>query len=126
MLKKNPEITAVLFRDEFDDEEIFDTRKEDFRLAFTVEDYFTNENRLDERYVKWFVKHTTIIDGKSEAREIPAYRCSDTDYAQFHPIDESAEGLLNKLKLDPKRGLYCIDWNGAGIELQGNMHSDIS
>ena len=70
MLKNNPDVSAVLFREEFTEDEIFDARKEDFRLAFTVEDFTTNENRIDDRYLKWFVQHSLVIDGVATNREI--------------------------------------------------------
>ena len=118
--RTNPDVSAVLFREEFSDKEIFDINAEGFRLAFTVENYNTNENKVDPRYLKWFVQHTYVIDGVSTAREIPYHKCTAEDMAQFHPGSEQSADLLQRLVTDPKRGGYCIDWKGSDVHLQAN------
>ena len=54
------------------------------------------------------------------SRNIPYKKCNQEDYDEFHPVLPGYVSLLDSLKKEPKRGLYCIDWKEANINLQGN------
>ena len=90
-----------------------------------MEDYFKSGSTLDPLWVKPFVRLYTVDNGKESAREIPTHRCTEEDYAQFYPVEEGSIDLLEKLKNDPKRGLYCIDFKANDIVLQGNERNKL-
>ena len=76
--------------------------------------------KIDERYIKMFVRVTGQIDGESFTREIPFDKCTDADYAEFLPVSDGSAYLLNELKTNPKRGLWCINMEEADISIFGN------
>lgn len=52
------------------------------------------------------------IEGEDATYEVPFHQCTDEDYAKFMPPNKAATAGLDKRKKDPKRGLWCIDWEG--------------
>ena len=54
----NPNVSQILERNIYTDTEIFDLYQEKFRLAFTLEDYFTSEMKIDPNYIKFVVRAT--------------------------------------------------------------------
>ena len=88
-------------------------------MAFTMENYFSGQTLDDPRYVKWVATYEVVQDGKIDSKELPVYQCSDEDYAKFYPFDERSEPQLQKMRTEQDMHLYCIDWEGADIELYG-------
>ena len=39
--------------------------------------------------------------------------CTDDDYAEFYPITSGEEKELSKIRSEPNRGLFCLDWDEA-------------
>lgn len=118
----NPNVSQLLVKNFFSETDQLVLKDEDFRLAFTLEDYFKPEMKIDVRYVKIIVRSTgtkTGKDGKSVAinRKIPYRKCDEEDYDEFHPIEPGYVSLLDSLKKDPKRGMYCVDWKEANLNL---------
>ena len=54
----NPNVSQVIQRNFYSEKDIFDTKKEKWRIAFTLEEYLKNEMKTDERYIKMFVRVT--------------------------------------------------------------------
>ena len=54
------------------------------------------------------VSHETILD---------FHQCTAEDYEQFAPPTADSLALLEHYKTDDKRGLFCLDWDQLGDEL---------
>ena len=81
-----------------------------FRIAFTVEDFYAPHRfKDDDRYVKWVFRRLGLKDGVYFERFIPHHRCTESDYAEFFPIEENMEKKLNTIKSDPNRDFFCLD-----------------
>lgn len=52
----NPSISQILQQSYFTDEDVFNTREENFRIAFSLEGYSDKKQKLDPKYVKSFVR----------------------------------------------------------------------
>lgn len=91
--------------------------EEKFNLAFTLEDYFTNELKNDSKYIKWFARMSTAENGEGLDFEVPFKPCTQEDFDSFFPPNKGALGPLEKIKSDPKRQLMCFDW--TDIEFYG-------
>ena len=51
------------------------------------------------------------------------HKCTDEDYAEFYPVQKSSENFLKKIREDPDRGLFCIDWTDkVPFELVGTLN----
>ena len=79
---------------------------------------------MDTRYVKWYAYYYTNIDGRARRQELPIYKCTENDYAEFFPIENRSSALLQQIKTDEKRGFFCLDWEAAidenGVSLFGS------
>ena len=51
-----------------------------FRIAFAVEGFSTNDLKYDHRYVKWIFRMFGKKDGKSYEKLISHHICTDEDY----------------------------------------------
>ena len=109
--------------DAFTAEDIFDTHERNFRMAFALADYFTEEMKNDPRYVKWFARYCIFKNNEAECREIPMHLCKDEDYEKFFPVEERSAEKLNTMRTTPGRGMLCIDWETAGVEFYGTESS---
>ena len=52
--------------------------------------------------------------------------CTEEDLAKFAPPTFDSEKVLNKIMSNPKRGLYCFDWerDGENLEIWGVSQYD--
>ena len=82
--KYNPDISFVTDEYAFTSEDKFNMKSNNFKVAFTVEDYLTNEMKNDPRYVKYVVSLTSYKDNKFYEKEIPFHSCTDDDYDSFY------------------------------------------
>ena len=106
--------------------EVLDLSKRNFRVAFTIESYFSPYNqKSNPEYVKYVFRLLGKRNGKEYERILPYHNCSDADYAQFYPVKTASAGLLEAIKADPARGMFCLDWNSEDgpIEITGG-HTD--
>ena len=56
---------------------------------------------------------------------LDAHICTESDYAEFNPIQEASAGILEEIKADPDRGFYCLDWDESEpFEIYGNENDD--
>ena len=86
-------------------------------MAFSLENFRDEEMKQDEKYVKTFVRMVGRRNGESFSQEIKTHKCTKDDYAKFLPVSESSAFILNELKTNEKRGLWCLDH--AEIKLFG-------
>ena len=87
-------------------------------MAFSLENYKSAEMKHDEKYIKTFARMVGKKNGKVFSQEIKTHRCTEADYAKFLPVSASSAFLLNELKTNERRGLWCLDQ--AEIKLFGN------
>ena len=116
----NPNVSQLLMKNYYTEADKFNVQEEKWRIAFAFEDYLTSKNKIDPRYVKFFVRATGKLEGEEVVRAIPFGKCTESDLAEFLPVEPSSAPLLEKLTTDPERGLYCIDWEKADLNLHGN------
>ena len=116
----NADVAELLEKNHFTDAELFNIHDENWRIAFTLEDYLTSKMKMDPRYVKFYVRTVGKKDGVPTQRAIPFHRCTNDDLAEFDPVEQTSNDLLKALTTDPDRGLFCIEWDKADINLHGN------
>ena len=59
LMRQNPSINTYMELEAFTAEDKLNLEKENVRIAFTLEDYFTREPKMDPKYVKWFGQYIT-------------------------------------------------------------------
>ena len=106
----NPVMSELNIPDNYSSSDKFFFAENNFKMAFSVEGFLTNENKNDPRYVKWFVRTVNRVDGKAGEKVLPFHKCTEDDYAEFYPVAAKSSIGLKAVKEDPNRGLYCIDW----------------
>ena len=100
--------------------------QENFRIAFTVEQYTWNPKQLNDlRYIKYIFRLYGKRKGEYYQRILPYHTCTDDDYDKFYPVKKSSVSFLKKIRENPERGMFCLDWNDDDpIELIGDTHDD--
>ena len=83
-----PTINTYTLPSVFTKDDVYETTKQNFRVAVALEGYLTNEFKNDPRFVKWFAMAQIFEDGKSTKREVPMNPCTEEDYEKFFPVDE--------------------------------------
>ena len=94
-------MVSYLVRDAYGLEENFDIVDEDFMVAFTLEDYDTQETKMDTRYVKYYALYSNMTNGNRTMTEVPLHYCTEEDFERFYPVESRSAGLLNKYKHKP-------------------------
>ena len=120
----NPDISQLLVTNAFTELDVFNTKEEKFRLAFTLEDYLTSKLKADPRYIKFFVRRHGKKNGVSYDESIPFAPCTEADMNEFLTPEPGSVDLGEALASDPDRGLYCVNWDGSNINLQGNENKN--
>ena len=87
LMRQNPSINTYMELEAFTAEDKLNLQQENIRIAFTLEDYFTREPKMDPKYVKWFAYYYTSEGGRTRRWELPIYKCTKEDYALFEPVD---------------------------------------
>ena len=102
--------------------------KNDFRLAFAVENYKTNKLKDDPDgdFLKWIFQIHGRKDGEYFQKPLNYHKCTDEDFDQFYPIMKTAEKQFQKMREDPIRGFLCLDWGREhdDYEIFGNEVHD--
>ena len=81
-----------------------------FQFAFTIESFSTNERRDDPAYIKYNIRELTVKNGTWTERILSYHECNETDWIKFAPPAKAFEDKFEKIRDDPKRGFFCIDW----------------
>ena len=71
----------------------------------------------DPRYVKNIVRLWGRKGGVAYEKILPYHVCTEEDYDLFAPPSAESVGMLESMKKDPDRGLYCFDWDKIGEEI---------
>ena len=117
--KHNPNLAQYVEPNVYDMNERLNLNDINFRFAFTIEGYLEKTMKADPAYVKYLVRIFGIKDGVEYQDFIPYHKCTDDDWAQFHPPSDSSREDWETVRDDPKRGFFCLDWS-KNIELYGN------
>ena len=88
------------------------------RFAFAIEGYLDHELKNDTRFVKQIARIVTKLDGVTRERFIDYHRCTTKDLNEFAPPTSDSKALLKSFQTDDDRGLYCLDWDALGDELE--------
>ena len=74
----------------------------------------------DPRYVKWLARLSIRDeDGLWSEKMLPMRTCTDADMAEFYPIDEGSNKILESMG---ENRFKCIDWTDE-LVLKGNYDS---
>ena len=72
--------------------------QDEFMMAFSAENYETNEPLTDPRYVKWVTAYWERVGGKLLTRFYPMHKCSDAEFSRFSkPENDLTATKVNKL-----------------------------
>lgn len=117
----NPNISQFLQRSFYTETDMFNTNKNNFRMAFTLENYLDSTTKIDPRYVKPFVRVNSSKDGVDTYTELATYPCTDADLDKFNPVEQSSAYRLQKYRSggDPEKTLLCLDWDNLSVDLHG-------
>ena len=122
--RHNPNLSQYTETNIFDDNDRLNLNEINFRLAFSIEGYLDKEMKNDPRYVKYLVRLFGRKEGVAYEQFIPYHECAQADWDQFQPTGKSTEDEWTRIKEDPKRGFYCLDWSGDyeiyGSEITNN------
>ena len=119
----NPNINVKTTKNFFDSYTRVNLNEINYRVAFTVEGYHDQEMKNDPRYVKYMVRIFGIKDGEKYQKMIPYHICTDSDWALFPEASFSSVDTIEQIRQNPKRGMYCIDWDQADIQIYGNENN---
>ena len=107
MSKHNPQVNAYVNPNAYTYEDVFDLKEERFKIAFGLEKHATGEPITDLRYFKWAAMFYQMLGGEMTIQEIPMRTCTESDFAEFYPVDVTSESRLERLK--DKQTLLCLD-----------------
>ena len=62
--------------------------KVNFRFAVSFEDYYEQQTRYDERFVRYIIRLVYNEDSVEKERLLNSHLCTDEDYNEFYPIWE--------------------------------------
>jgi len=64
------------------------------------------------------MRYTGRKDGKTRETHLDYHLCTEKDFVDFAPPTPDAGRALSSILNDPKRGLYCLDWEKYGEVLR--------
>ena len=108
--RENPNVST--FKEEFvlNSEDRLNLNEVGMRFAWTWEGYSSRELKNDPRFVKQLVRMSGRTDGKLVETLLDYHMCTWEDLEHFAPPTLDSERVLNSIMEDPKRGLFCFDW----------------
>ena len=77
----------------------------DSKIAFTVEDYFTDEARLDPTHIKTIVRMSGKNNGQKFSRILKYHKCTQSDLSHFPEVSIQSKYEYEQIVNDDKRGL---------------------
>lgn len=105
----NPQMSSYLVDNEKNED--LNLNERGFRVAFAIEDYYAPKRlKNDPTYIKWLFRMWGKKNGISYERLLQAHLCTEADYAEFYPIQDTYVQTLNEIKSDPERGFFCLNW----------------
>ncbi len=119
--RADPFINETLIRDWYNQEDKIDLNGINFKFAFSMEGFYHKKNKNDPRYVRQYLRYIdNNLDGTLFGTSIPYHMCTEEDYKDFYPPSKRSKDLLQSIKDDPERGLYCID-DGYKMTINGRQ-----
>ena len=113
--KKNPQVTEFTEEGFFESSDVLNLSDVGFLMAFSVEGSVDGEMKDDPRYVKYVVRLIGKKEGVKQEKFIPYHKCTANDWAQFPPAGRASADSWQKIKSDPKRGMFCFDKNEENL-----------
>ena len=83
VVRHNPSVNKYVSKNSHDAEAIFDTKDDDYAMAFALTDFMTGKPKDDPRFIRWYATYWKKVDSVLERRLIPIHTCTDIDYANF-------------------------------------------
>ena len=83
--------SAIAVEDWIDETHVFNFERNNFQLAFAIEDYVTREGKDDPSYVEWIVQLRRSMNGTVTEFPLKYHKCNETNYGYFHPSSKKAE-----------------------------------
>ena len=72
-------------------------------------------------YVKYLFRMYGRKNGQEYERILSYHNCTDADYDEFYPVKKQSAGTLKAIRNDPRRGMFCLDWDDDNpIEITGS------
>ena len=106
----NPNISQFTDRSFYDYTEKVSLTQANFKFAFSVEGYFDQEMKDSSKYVKYIVRARGNREGKKYEKILPYHKCTEEDWNSFPTIARASSSVYESVKNDPKRGMFCLDW----------------
>ena len=92
--KNNPNVSFFIKEGHFNQGKQINLTERDFRIAFAVEGYYTEDLKYDPRFVKWIFKMHNVQDGVTTYQDLSHHKCTDADYEQFYPTNDGSKDKL--------------------------------
>lgn len=90
-------------------EETVTLKEINFRMAFTLENYLTQETTNDPRYIRWIVRMYGRNNGEWYEDILPFHKCTEEDFKEFSKIDQLSIAAFREMLNKENRGFYCLD-----------------
>ena len=110
---QNPQVNIYEDKDSLIGTDGIDPTIESFQMAFALDNASTLEIKNDARFVKWYAVQWIGEGGNIKRRAIPMHQCTEKDYKKFYPPSKTSIDVIQRLK--DENGLYCVDWESAGV-----------
>ena len=78
-----------------------DFNQNSFKLAVSFEGYRDKVFKNDIRYVKWIIRVAGKQDDVKYETILPHYKCTDTDFESFYPINPQQRITLEAIRSNP-------------------------
>ena len=115
--RSNPNVSTYLEQSVLTSEDSVKLKDVGIRFAFAIEGYVDGELKNDPRFVKTIVRLSGREDGKSIEKRLDYHLCTEEDFKDFAEPTLDAKKKVDKILKDPKRGLYCFDWDKIAEDL---------
>ena len=107
--RTNPTINHYSIPHHFDISKTVDLNEIGFKVAFSFRGSKSHLLLDDPHYVKWIVRRTGMRNGANFEETLPYHKCTDADFAEFHPPAKRSLEALKEIREDPKKSLFCLD-----------------
>ena len=105
----NPNVSEALEENIIESTRRLDLNEAKFKIAWSIEGYTDNQIKDDPRYVKYMVRLIGKKDNKGYEKFLTFHKCNDTDWDQFPEPARRMGAKIDRIREDPKRGMYCLD-----------------
>lgn len=107
--RTNPSISTFEDVGYFDSSKKFNLHDAGVRLAFGFEGSIDKQDKVDPRYTRLLTRVHGKKDGERVETLVPYHKCTDEELAAFPPTRPDSMPILEAIRSDPKRNLYCLD-----------------